>query len=144
MIPGTIVRQIHWSCLYTVGNRVASRFKLHRCFLAGDSAHSHSPFFSEGLNLGIQVRSCLSFSFSFSLFLFFSDQTGVKVSCRPLLLLFLLPLLLSQSLCYLRSTAVSLDRVKDRARVQTFPEMNNGSSFILRVCLVYPYLSLYI
>ncbi|CBZ51449.1 putative FAD-depdendent monooxygenase [Neospora caninum Liverpool] len=54
MIPATVVRRIHWSCAYSVGSRVATRFKERRCFLAGDAAHSHPPFFSEGLNLGIQ------------------------------------------------------------------------------------------
>ncbi|EPT31136.1 FAD binding domain-containing protein [Toxoplasma gondii ME49] len=54
MIPGTCVRRIHWSCAYASGSRLATRFKQRRCFLAGDAAHAHPPFFSEGLNLGIQ------------------------------------------------------------------------------------------
>ncbi|KEP61442.1 UNVERIFIED_CONTAM: FAD binding domain-containing protein [Hammondia hammondi] len=54
MIPGTCVRHIHWSCAYASGSRLATRFKQRRCFLAGDAAHAHPPFFSEGLNLGIQ------------------------------------------------------------------------------------------
>ncbi len=34
--------------------RVANSFRKGRCFLAGDSAHTHSPFGAQGMNTGLQ------------------------------------------------------------------------------------------
>lgn len=50
---GIRVEQVNWFSTYRVHHRVASRFRLDRCFLAGDAAHIHSPAGGQGMNTGI-------------------------------------------------------------------------------------------
>lgn len=48
------VRDVNWFSTYKVHTRHVSKFSVGRCFLAGDSAHIHSPAGAQGMNTGIQ------------------------------------------------------------------------------------------
>jgi hypothetical protein len=50
---GIKVEQLNWFSTYRVHHRVASQFRVGRCFLAGDAAHIHSPAGGQGMNTGI-------------------------------------------------------------------------------------------
>jgi 2-polyprenyl-6-methoxyphenol hydroxylase-like FAD-dependent oxidoreductase len=45
---------VRWFSLYKVHSRRVNKFSKGRCFLAGDSAHIHSPAGAQGMNTGIQ------------------------------------------------------------------------------------------
>lgn len=48
------VHDVEWLSTYRVHTRHVGRFSEGRCFLAGDSAHIHSPAGAQGMNTGIQ------------------------------------------------------------------------------------------
>src|SRR4030095_5226836 len=48
------IHNVEWFSTYKVHTRHAARFSAGRCFLAGDSAHIHSPAGAQGMNTGIQ------------------------------------------------------------------------------------------
>ncbi|HXK39462.1 MAG TPA: FAD-dependent monooxygenase, partial [Candidatus Paceibacterota bacterium] len=48
------ITRVNWFSTYKVHTRHAERFREGRCFLAGDSAHIHSPAGAQGMNTGIQ------------------------------------------------------------------------------------------
>jgi len=48
------ITNVNWFSVYKVHARHADRFRKGRCFLAGDSAHIHSPAGAQGMNTGIQ------------------------------------------------------------------------------------------
>lgn len=48
------ITKVHWSSVYKVHSRAVERFSSGRCFLAGDSAHIHTPAGAQGMNTGIQ------------------------------------------------------------------------------------------
>lgn len=48
------VHDVEWFSTYKVHTRHVDRFSVGRCFLAGDSAHVHSPAGAQGMNTGIQ------------------------------------------------------------------------------------------
>ena len=48
------IHDVEWFSTYKVHTRHAARFSSGRCFLAGDSAHIHSPAGAQGMNTGIQ------------------------------------------------------------------------------------------
>ena len=48
------IHDVEWFSTYKVHTRHAERFSKGRCFLAGDSAHIHSPAGGQGMNTGIQ------------------------------------------------------------------------------------------
>lgn len=48
------IHEVEWFSTYKVHTRHAERFSVGRCFLAGDSAHIHSPAGAQGMNTGIQ------------------------------------------------------------------------------------------
>lgn len=50
---GVSVSKVNWFSTYHVHHRVSSRFRVGRCFLAGDAAHVHSPAGGQGMNTGI-------------------------------------------------------------------------------------------
>ena len=50
---GIRVEQVNWFSTYRVHHRVASQFRVGRCFLSGDAAHIHSPAGGQGMNTGI-------------------------------------------------------------------------------------------
>lgn len=47
------VESVNWFSTYRVHHRVASHFRIGRCFLAGDAGHLHSPTGGQGMNTGI-------------------------------------------------------------------------------------------
>lgn len=48
------VSNVNWFSTYKVHTRHVNKFSVGRCFLAGDSAHIHSPAGGQGMNTGIQ------------------------------------------------------------------------------------------
>ena len=48
------IKHVNWFSTYKVHTRHVSRFNEGRCFLAGDSAHIHTPAGAQGMNTGIQ------------------------------------------------------------------------------------------
>lgn len=48
------ITQVHWFSVYKVHSRAVEKFSSGRCFLAGDSAHIHTPAGAQGMNTGIQ------------------------------------------------------------------------------------------
>lgn len=48
------ITKVNWFSTYKVHTRHVSRFSAGRCFLAGDSAHIHTPAGAQGMNTGIQ------------------------------------------------------------------------------------------
>ncbi len=48
------IHDVRWFSTYKVHTRHVSRFSSGRCFLAGDSAHVHTPAGGQGMNTGIQ------------------------------------------------------------------------------------------
>ncbi|MBP9664680.1 MAG: FAD-dependent monooxygenase, partial [Pyrinomonadaceae bacterium] len=48
------ITRVNWFSTYKVHTRHVSRFSAGRCFLAGDSAHIHTPAGAQGMNTGIQ------------------------------------------------------------------------------------------
>src|SRR4030095_2597199 len=48
------IHDVEWFSTYKVHTRHVSSFSEGRCFLAGDSAHIHSPAGAQGMNTGIQ------------------------------------------------------------------------------------------
>ncbi|RMI41131.1 FAD-dependent monooxygenase [Streptomyces triticirhizae] len=53
--PGNLrITGSRWTSLFTVHAKVSPSFRVGRVFLAGDSAHAHSPAGGQGLNTGVQ------------------------------------------------------------------------------------------
>lgn len=50
---GTEVQTVNWFSTYRVHHRVAERFRVGRCFIAGDAGHIHSPVGGQGMNTGL-------------------------------------------------------------------------------------------
>ena len=48
------ITKVNWFSTYKVHTRHVSKFSEGRCFLAGDSAHIHTPAGAQGMNTGIQ------------------------------------------------------------------------------------------
>lgn len=50
---GATISRVNWFSTYRVHHRVAERFHMGRCFLAGDASHIHSPLGGQGMNTGL-------------------------------------------------------------------------------------------
>lgn len=48
------ITKVNWFSVYKVHSRSVNAFSKGRCFLAGDSAHIHTPAGAQGMNTGIQ------------------------------------------------------------------------------------------
>ena len=48
------ITKVNWFSTYKVHTRHVNKFSVGRCFLAGDSAHIHTPAGAQGMNTGIQ------------------------------------------------------------------------------------------
>lgn len=51
---GCTVREVVWQSSFQISERLAASYRKGRVFLAGDSAHLHSPVGARGMNLGIE------------------------------------------------------------------------------------------
>ena len=56
---------VNWFSVYKVHSRHVNRFSNGRCFLAGDSAHIHTPAGAQGMNTGIQDAYNLAWKLAF-------------------------------------------------------------------------------
>ncbi|MEU8779224.1 FAD-dependent oxidoreductase [Streptomyces sp. NPDC048606] len=48
------VKELTWTSVFTIRQRMVENMRSGRCFLAGDAAHVHSPASGQGMNTGIQ------------------------------------------------------------------------------------------
>jgi 2-polyprenyl-6-methoxyphenol hydroxylase-like FAD-dependent oxidoreductase len=58
---------VEWFSTYKVHTRHVEKFSLGRCFLAGDSAHIHTPAGGQGMNTGIQDAYNLAWKLAYVL-----------------------------------------------------------------------------
>ncbi|HEY8125839.1 MAG TPA: FAD-dependent monooxygenase [Methylocystis sp.] len=65
--PGMRLRDPSWLSAFKINERVAARYRVGRCFLAGDAAHVHSPAGGQGMNTGIQDAVNLGWKLSYAL-----------------------------------------------------------------------------
>lgn len=63
--PNIRVSEPHWLASFRISDRVLDRFRVGRCFLAGDAAHIHSPVGGQGMNTGIQDVVNLAWKLAF-------------------------------------------------------------------------------
>ena len=61
------ITRVDWFSTYKVHTRHVERFSAGRCFLAGDSAHIHTPAGGQGMNTGIQDAYNLAWKIALSL-----------------------------------------------------------------------------
>ena len=61
------ITKVNWFSTYKVHTRHVDKFSVGRCFLAGDSAHIHSPAGAQGMNTGIQDGYNLAWKLAFVL-----------------------------------------------------------------------------
>jgi 2-polyprenyl-6-methoxyphenol hydroxylase-like FAD-dependent oxidoreductase len=66
---------VRWFSLYKVHSRRVNKFSEGRCFLAGDSAHIHSPAGAQGMNTGIQD----AYNLAWKLALVIKGKAGLKL-----------------------------------------------------------------
>lgn len=57
---GSVVHRILWRSRFRIAHRLADRFRSGPIFLAGDSAHIHSPAGARGMNGGIEDAATLA------------------------------------------------------------------------------------
>ena len=61
------ISHVNWFSTYKVHTRHVENFRRGRCFLAGDSAHVHTPAGGQGMNTGIQDGYNLAWKLAFVL-----------------------------------------------------------------------------
>jgi 2-polyprenyl-6-methoxyphenol hydroxylase-like FAD-dependent oxidoreductase len=69
------ITRVNWFSTYKVHTRHVEKFSLGRCFLAGDSAHIHTPAGAQGMNTGIQDGYNLAWKMAMVL----SGEAGEKL-----------------------------------------------------------------
>jgi 2-polyprenyl-6-methoxyphenol hydroxylase-like FAD-dependent oxidoreductase len=69
------IHDVEWFSTYKVHTRHVSRFSEGRCFLAGDSAHIHSPAGAQGMNTGIQD----AYNLAWKLALVLKGEAGARL-----------------------------------------------------------------
>ena len=69
------IHDVEWFSTYKVHTRHVSSFSAGRCFLAGDSAHIHSPAGAQGMNTGIQD----AYNLAWKMALVLKRQAGEKL-----------------------------------------------------------------
>ena len=65
--PGLRLRDPSWLSAFRINERVVARYRMGRCFLAGDAAHIHSPAGGQGMNTGIQDAVNLAWKLAYVL-----------------------------------------------------------------------------
>jgi 2-polyprenyl-6-methoxyphenol hydroxylase-like FAD-dependent oxidoreductase len=65
--PGLRLRDPSWLSIFRINERLAVRYRVGRCFLAGDAAHIHSPAGGQGMNTGIQDAVNLGWKLAYAL-----------------------------------------------------------------------------
>ncbi|KAI8975501.1 FAD binding domain-containing protein [Mycotypha africana] len=61
------LKDLIWSSNFRINERIANSFRRGRAFLIGDSAHCHSPFGGQGMNMGLQDADNLAWKLSYVL-----------------------------------------------------------------------------
>ena len=61
-----VLSQPKWLSCWDSGLRLAPRYQVGRVFIAGDAAHTHSPFGGQGMNTGIQDAFNLGWKLAFA------------------------------------------------------------------------------
>ncbi len=69
------ISDVRWFSTYKVHTRHVENFRKGRCFLAGDSAHVHTPAGGQGMNTGIQDAYNLAWKLAFVL----QGKAGEKI-----------------------------------------------------------------
>jgi 2-polyprenyl-6-methoxyphenol hydroxylase-like FAD-dependent oxidoreductase len=69
------ISHVNWFSTYKVHTRHVKNFRKGRCFLAGDSAHVHTPAGGQGMNTGIQDGYNLAWKLAFVL----QDKANEKI-----------------------------------------------------------------
>ncbi len=69
------ITDVNWFSTYKVHTRHVNKFSSGRCFLAGDSAHIHTPAGAQGMNTGIQDSYNLAWKFAMVL----REKSDVKI-----------------------------------------------------------------
>ena len=69
------ITDVNWFSTYKVHTRHVNKFSSGRCFLAGDSAHIHTPAGAQGMNTGIQD----SYNLAWKLALVLKDKADEKL-----------------------------------------------------------------
>jgi 2-polyprenyl-6-methoxyphenol hydroxylase-like FAD-dependent oxidoreductase len=73
--PGLRLSDPIWISRFHISHRIVSQFRKLRVFLAGDSAHIHSPAGGQGMNTGIQD----AFNLAWKLALVVSDRAPIQL-----------------------------------------------------------------
>ena len=66
-MPGLTLSDPTWLSMFRVNERLAARYRVGRCFIAGDAAHIHSPAGGQGMNTGIQDAANLGWKLAYAL-----------------------------------------------------------------------------
>ncbi|HEV2862283.1 MAG TPA: FAD-dependent monooxygenase [Pyrinomonadaceae bacterium] len=69
------ITRVNWFSTYKVHSRHVHRFSSGRCFLAGDSAHIHTPAGAQGMNTGIQD----GYNLAWKLALVLKGRAGARI-----------------------------------------------------------------
>lgn len=69
------ITNVNWFSTYKVHTRHVENFSAGRCFLAGDSAHIHTPAGAQGMNTGIQD----GYNLAWKMALVLKEQAGAKI-----------------------------------------------------------------
>jgi 2-polyprenyl-6-methoxyphenol hydroxylase-like FAD-dependent oxidoreductase len=69
------IHDVEWFSTYKVHTRHVNRFSAGKCFLAGDSAHIHTPAGGQGMNTGIQD----GYNLAWKLALVLKGRAGEKI-----------------------------------------------------------------
>ncbi len=65
--PGMRLRDPTWLSAFRINERLAARYRVGRCFLAGDAAHIHTPAGGQGMNTGMQDAVNLGWKLAYAL-----------------------------------------------------------------------------
>ncbi len=67
MMTDVTFEEVRWFSTYKVHSRKADSFMNGRCFIAGDSAHIHTPAGGQGMNTGIQDSYNLAWKIAYTI-----------------------------------------------------------------------------